>query len=95
MIVHAEDNFRRSIETTLDVGVDFESNQNLEGPLQAMVHTFFMLEAATSKINHLDRAFSRMAEKYVLEVLISIDTLLAKWNVLQVSSRNERFDDDA
>lgn len=54
-----------------------------------------MLKAATSEINHLDRTFSRMAEKYVLEALISIYTLLAERNVLRVLSRSERFDDDA
>jgi hypothetical protein len=54
-----------------------------------------MLEAATAEINHLDRAFRRMAQKDVLESSMSIGPSLDKWDVLRVSNRNGQFDGDA
>jgi len=91
MIVHAKNNFRGSIEPTLNVGVDCKTDQNPKESCQTISHTFLMFEAATAEIDHFDCAFSWMAEKDVLERSFSIGPLAEK-NVtyfrLQVAMNN-------
>jgi len=70
MIIHSKDDFRRTIESTLYIGVDFMINPPSASQIQCWkdsVLTFFMLKATATKIDDLDGTFHRVFEKDILE----------------------------
>jgi hypothetical protein len=68
VIVHAKNDFRRAVETTLDVCVHYKgvSHATASGTTEP---TLFVFEAAATEVDHLQSTLARMHEEHILRGL--------------------------